>query len=118
MFIYTGYSVFRDTDPETFVDGFPAFSKQAAEYLRDNFPKLKAIALDVISADQATCDGFPAHKAFLDRAEGDDTRTILLYEDVNIKKIADLKEQVKAVCAFPIRWEHAEAAPVSMVAIS
>lgn len=118
IFIYTGYSDFRDKDPKAYVDGFPAFSKQAAEYLRDGFPKLKAIALDVISADQSTCVGFPAHKAFLHREKGDNTRTLLIFEDVNVKKIADLKEPIQAICAFPIRWEQAEAAPVAMVAIS
>jgi kynurenine formamidase len=119
--IYTGYSDLRETDPEAYTGDFPAFSGEAAQYLRNNFPKLKAIALDVISVDSSTVgpiNGFPAHKAFLDSVNSDDPRTLLLYEDVNIRKLTELQSPIKAICAFPIRWENAEAAPISMVAIS
>lgn len=118
LFIHTGYSVLREKDPAAFIDDFPAFSEEAALYLRRGFPRLKAVALDVLSVDKPTGQGFPAHKAFLDTNDENNTRTILLFEDVNIQKLVDLRAPIKAVCAFPIRWESAEAAPVCMVAIS
>lgn len=118
IFIYTGYSDIRESMPIEYVDDFPAFSEQAALYLRDNFPKLKAIAIDVVGVDSPSSSGFPAHKAFLHREAGDATRTLLLFEDVNVKKFAEINTQVTAVCAFPVRWENAEAAPVTMVALS
>lgn len=118
--IYTGYSKLREKDPIEFVDNFPAFNQESALYLRRNFPKLKAIALDVISVDSAITgppNGFPAHKALLDTTEELSNRTLLLYEDVNLKNIVGLEEPIREIIAFPIRWEDAEAAPVNMVAI-
>jgi pyruvate formate lyase activating enzyme len=36
----------------------------------------------------------------------------------NLKKLLELKGKIRQICAFPVRWEGAEAAPVSMVAVS
>lgn len=119
--IYTGYSDLRVTDPIAYVDNFPSFSSEAARYLRIAFPSLKAIALDAISVDNAITgpsEGFPVHKAFLEKLNEQDPRTLLLFEDVNLKKLIEIQEPIRAICAFPVRWEAAEAAPVSMVAIS
>jgi len=119
--IYTGYSDLRLQDPSAYVDNFPSFSVEAAQYLRFSFPFLKAIALDVISVDNAITGpskGFPVHKAFLECLSEQDPRTLLLFEDVNLKKMTEIQEHIKAICAFPVRWESAEAAPVGMVVIS
>jgi arylformamidase len=119
--LYTGYADIRDKDPKAFVDDFPAISTDAALFLRRGFPKLKAIAMDVISVESSTlgpANGFPTHKAFLDALKGENTRPLLLFEDVNLKKLVEIQKPIKAICAFPIRWENAEAAPVNMVAIS
>ncbi len=116
---YTGYADIRDTDPRAYVADFPAFSLDAARYLRMNFPGLKAIAIDVISVESSVegpKNGFPVHRTFLDTLEGNNPRTLLLYEDVNLKKLAAVKTPIRAIYAFPIRWEGAEAAPVNMVA--
>jgi kynurenine formamidase len=118
--IYTGYSKLREKDPEGFVDNFPAFNEESALYLRTNFPQLKAIALDVISVDSAVTgppNGFPAHKALLDTTDEIRDRTLLLYEDVNLAKLLGYEDAIQEICAFPIRWEGAEAAPVNMVAV-
>ena len=118
--LYTGFSDLKETDPEAYVYKFPAFTHESAMYLRKGFPKLKAIAIDFMSVDSATegaANGFPAHKAFLDTVEGD-PRTLLLFEDVNLNRLANVQKPVRQICAFPIRWENAEAAPVSMVAIT
>lgn len=119
LFIYTGYSDIREKCPEEFVDDFPSVSPAAAIYLRSNFPKLKAVALDSISFDSARTgaqNGFPSHHAFLETRPDQLERTLLLYEDVDVKKLVDVKD-VKAVCAFPVRFKGLEAGPVSMVAI-
>jgi len=119
--IYTGYSDIRENDPDAYVDDFPAFSADAALYIRNGFPKLKAIALDVISFDSSILgpkDGFPAHKALLDTKDGLSSRTLLLYEDINLKILSELNSPIQTIMAFPIRWEDAEAAPVCMVALS
>ncbi|NPV39770.1 MAG: hypothetical protein HPY72_00295 [Anaerolineae bacterium] len=119
--VYTGYADIRESAPLDYVDDFPAFSLDAACYLRMNFPKLKAVAIDVISVEssiEGPKNKFPVHRTFLDSLEGKNPRTLLLYEDVNLKKLATIKTPVRAIYAFPIRWEGAEAAPVNMVAES
>lgn len=108
----------RESEPQSYTDNFPVISVEGAKYLRTNFPQLKAIAIDVVGVDSPVTGsdmGFPVHKALLD---GDEYRTLLIFEDVNLKKLAELKDPVKAICAFPIRWQGAEAGPVNMVAIS
>lgn len=119
LFIYTGYCDLRAKDPDAYIDGFPSISPDAARYLREGFPKLKAIALDSISVDDAVtagAEGFPTHHSLLETNAARSQRTLLLYEDVNVSRILDV-ENIQAVCAFPVRWEGLEGAPVSMVAI-
>lgn len=116
ILIYTGYSMLRENMPEDYIRGFPYISGEAAEYLRQHFPKLKAIALDVLSADDGItgCEkGFPAHHALLDSLNSG-KRTLLIYEDVNVGKV--LNKKISQICAFPIRFYGLEAAPVSIVA--
>ena len=118
LFIYTGYSKLRDTDPDGYVNEFPSIAPDAAAYLRSHFPKLKAIALDVISVDDAVTagqTGFPTHHNLLETNASHPERSLLLYEDVNISPLLGVK--AKAICAFPIRWAGLEAAPVAMVAL-
>ena len=121
LFAYTGYSDFRDTDPEKYVDDFPAFSGEAALFLRNNFHQLKALALDVLSVDSPTLgpkNNFPAHTALLDDKDRKSNNPIVIFEDVNISKLIKIEQPIKSIYAFPIRWEFAEAAPVCMVAES
>jgi kynurenine formamidase len=118
--VYTGYADTRDKNPQAYVDNFPAFSPDAAYYLRTNFLKLKAVAIDVVSVESSVDgpkNGFPVHRTFLDKLEGDNPRTLLLYEDVDLKKLVSINQPIHAIYAFPIRWEGAEAAPVNMVAM-
>ena len=118
LLIYTGYSSLRETSPEAFVNGFPSVSPAAARCLRVDFPGLKAVALDSISFDDAATaveEGFPSHHSLLDTSEALPGRTLLLFEDVNIGRLLGVKD-IKAICAFPVRWKGLEGAPVSMVA--
>ena len=88
LFLYTGHSRLRDISPENFVDNFPCMEVMAAKYLRKEFPELKAIAMDSISYDSAITggdEGFPCHHALLETNSEQKERTLLLFEDVNIK---------------------------------
>ena len=117
LFLYTGYCELREGHPDVFVDHFPYIAPEAAEYLRENFPALKAVALDSISVDAQDAGerGFPTHHAFLEKSDARPQRTLLLFVDVNIHPLLAV-EKIDAVCAFPIRWKGLEGAPVSMVA--
>ncbi len=121
LFFYTGYSELRERSSKEFTDDFPCFSIEAAEYLRCNFTGLKAVALDFLSVDNSVTgevDGFPIHHAFLDTGIGKPYRTLLIYEDVNVKKFRELKciDEIQWISAFPVRFKGLEASPVSMVA--
>jgi kynurenine formamidase len=119
--LYTGYADLRNSKPGEYVDKFPCLSVEAARYLRTGFPLLKAIVIDTISVESSTDGppaGFPVHRMLLDEIADGNFRTLLLYEDVNLKKLVEINQPVKAICAFPVRWKDAEAAPVNIVAIS
>lgn len=115
--LYTGYADLRNTAPDAYLDAFPALTPEAAAYLRSEFPRLKALALDVVGADDpvhAEADGFPVHKALL---AGREPRPLLIYEDVDLAAMWACRAKIRAISAFPVRFVDAEAAPVNMVAI-
>lgn len=119
LLVYTGYADLRASRPSAFIDDFPCWGVDAAEYLRKGFPQLKAIAMDVLSVDSAVtggAEGYPAHHAILDTGAEHPERTLLIFEDVNTKKLFEHGGQPKAIYAFPVRFTGLEAAPISMVA--
>jgi kynurenine formamidase len=118
LVIHTGASGRREADPQGYIKDYPTLTEEAARYLRSGFPALKGIAFDVIGVDDSATganEGFPVHHALLDPSE--DLRTLLVFEDVDTQKIMEVKDDIVAVAAFPVRWKNAEAAPVAMVAI-
>lgn len=115
LLLYTGYCDIRD-DGKVYADDFPAVSEEAARYIRTELLNIKAVAIDTLSIESATLgpqNDFRVHKTFLD---GDlfKTRPLLLYEDVNVGRIAN--EKVKRVYAFPLRLKGLDASPVTIVA--
>lgn len=119
LLIYTGYADLRYTNPAAFIDDFPCFGADAARYIRKECPKLKAIAMDMLSVDSCvtgSIEGFPAHHNFLEVNEENPERTLILFEDVNTKKLYEAGVQAKRVYAFPLRFKGLEASPITMVA--
>ena len=119
LLLYVHYADVRE-DKSVFLDDFPALSKEGAMYLRTSFPKLKAVAIDVISIESATAgapNNFPVHHALLDNVDSGNA-PLLVYEDINLKAYSEIHGNVLAISAFPIRWLGAEAGPVSVVAFS
>jgi arylformamidase len=116
LFLYTGYSALRN-DRHAYADDFPAVSEEAARYIRTELPNLKAVAIDTLSIESATMapqTNFKVHRTFLDGSMFD-TRTLLIYEDVNIEKIINEKN-IKRIYAFPLRLKGLDASPVTIVA--
>lgn len=119
LLVYTGYADLRAANPAAFIDDFPCWGADAGAYLRKRFPKLKAIAMDVLSVDSATtglAEGFPAHHAILDEDAAHPERTLLIFEDVNTKALYEAGRPAKAIYAFPLRFAGLEASPIAMVA--
>jgi arylformamidase len=116
LFLYTGYGTFRNIS-DVYTDDFPAVSEEAARYIRTELTNLKAVAIDTLSIESATMaprTDFRVHKTLLDGSMFD-TRTLIIYEDVNIQRIVNQKE-IKRIYAFPIRLKGLDGSPVNIVA--
>jgi len=86
LFVYTGYSTHRGSDPKRYLEKQPGFSVAAAEYLMGEFD-LKGICADLMGIENIghakTLDPqFPVHKAFLTAG-----RKFYLVEDANLKPL-------------------------------
>lgn len=115
LLFYTGYSKDRDK-PEIYSDDFPALSEEAAKFIRNQLLNVMAVAIDVLSIESAIWGpktGFKVHKTLLD---GDlyHARPLLIFEDVNIKKI--MGKKIKKIYAFPLRITGIDGSPVNIVA--
>ena len=115
LLFYTGYGDLRDNG-EMYVDDFPSVSEEAARFIRTALLNVKAVAIDTLSIESATLgpeEDFKIHKTFLD-GRLFNTRPLLVYEDVNVGRIAD--QNIKRIYAFPLRLKGLDASPVTIVA--
>ena len=74
----------RRTDFEDYGTGFAALSPEAAEWIRNSLPGIKAVAIDTLSIEniaQGYENGFRVHKVLLDPAKSG--HTIRIIEDIN-----------------------------------
>lgn len=115
LLLNMGYSKYCENE-SVYRDNFPALTFEAAEYIREGLPMLKAIALDTLSVDGT--DGFYTnfanHHALLDvRADG--LRSVLIYENIDFTPILGFKDFFK-VYGIPLRMKNLDASPVTMVA--
>ena len=90
LFVYTGYSKYRRTDPERYLKQQPGFSVDGACYLMENF-NLKGVCVDLMGIENIgeakTLDPqFPVHKAFLKAG-----RKFYLVEDANVEALVGKK---------------------------
>lgn len=115
LLFHTGYSAVR-AEAARYADDFPALSYEAARFIREELPYVKAIAIDTLSiesAEQGPELDFPVHKMLLHHATSD-KRPLVIYEDVNVAPI--LGRPVKAIWAFPLRLQGLDGSPITMVA--
>lgn len=83
LFVYTGYSTYRQSDPERYLAKQPSFAVPAAEYLMKTY-RLKGVCADLMGIENIgrgkTLDPqFPVHKAFLKAG-----RKFYLVEDADV----------------------------------
>ena len=97
----------RKIDFSEYGSDFPAVGAEAAEWIRKELPKIKAVAIDTLSIENIALgkeNGFRTHKAFLDPAKSD--HTIRIYEDVNPEPL--LGKKLLRAFSTPLRI-HADA---------
>jgi arylformamidase len=115
LLLMTTYYKFRN-EKSIYEGDFPALSREAAEFIRAELLNLKAVAIDTLSIESCVMGpklNFIVHKTLLD---GDlfSTRSLLIYEDVNMGAI--LNQKIERIYAFPIRFVGLDGSPASMVA--
>lgn len=112
LIIKTGWWKYRKEDKERYAHKNPGFSTDAAIYLRDRFPDLRAVGMDLISLASAEHldEGIKAHKILL---EGEN-RAFLIYEDVDLS--ADLNG-LKHVIALPWLIKDFDSSPCTIIGI-
>ncbi len=82
--VRTGFARHRASEPERFSRRGPGFAAEAADFLLETAPILRALAMDTVSAAsfQHVDEGIEFHRRMLGREPGD--RFVLLVEDANL----------------------------------
>lgn len=105
LFVCTGYSQYRKTDPERYLNQQPSFSVDAARYLMEDF-SLKGVCVDLMGIEnigeaKGLDPQFPVHKAFLKAG-----RKFYLVEDANLVPL--LGKKLLRSYAIPLLLPDAE----------
>ncbi len=115
VLVRTGYgAAWRTSDPHRYRHQGPGFAGQAAGWLRQTFPGLRAVGMDFISATSPAHpdEGRSFHLGALDESSGP---ALLLIEDVLLDpKLAS--EDLGRVLVAPLWLSELDGAPVTMVA--
>lgn len=111
LLIKTGYGAYRGTDRYTITP--PGLSADLGPFLRNNFPKLRCIGMDLISVSSYSNrdEGRKAHHAFLNPDEGE---PILLIEDMKL----DMDGPFNKVIVAPLLIDNADGAPCTVLAFT
>ncbi len=113
LLIRTGFSQYRQNNPDIYSARGPALSPDAAQYVLDKFPTLKAIGTDCISiASPAMIDeAIETHRILCGYHDPD--KSLIILEDFSLD--FDLSN-LKRVYALPLFLKGAEGSPCTIVA--
>jgi arylformamidase len=116
VLLRTGWSAVRPADPARYATDGPLLHPDAARWLIDEHPRLRAIATDAISigSPRFPAESVASHHALtgLGRTDG---RFVLIYEDVAMP--AELGgAMIVRVFAWPLFVEGSDGSPVTIVA--
>lgn len=110
LLVKTGFEKFRGE--ETFWNNNPGITAASGVFLRENFPRLRAIGFDFISLTgfQNRAEGKKAHQEFLNPATKG--RPIFIIEDMHLQ---NCRSAPKQVVVSPVRVENADGGPVTVI---
>ncbi|HET7026622.1 MAG TPA: cyclase family protein [Candidatus Limnocylindrales bacterium] len=113
-FLATGWGRHRGTDGERYANAGPLLHPDAARWLIDTHPGLRAIATDAISigSPRERAASVETHRVLtgVGRSDG---RFVLIYEDV---RIVPEVGRARRVFGWPLLVEGADGSPVTLVA--
>lgn len=114
VLLRTGWSARRASDPERYPTDGPLLHPDAARWLIDEHPGLRAVATDAISigSPRFHAESVATHRALtgVGRTDG---RFVLIYEDVAMPPRI---ESMVRVFAWPLFIEGSDGSPVTIVA--
>ena len=107
-----GYGPVRRSDPKRFSTRSPGFGVESAQFLRENFPNLKAIGMDVpsLSTIEHLYQTFHAHHALL----GGAGRKFIVIEDMNLEQ--DLSS-LNSVFVAPLLVDKIDGCPCTVIGV-
>ena len=113
LLLDTGFSRWRSEDPNKYESEGPGLSAEAAAWLVEYAPQLRAVAVDFVSlaSYRAQDDGNEAHRTLF---RGKNGHFICGIEDVDLNQIRN--KCVKRVFAMPLWVRGIDSAPVSLLA--
>jgi Predicted metal-dependent hydrolase len=113
LMIRSGFSAQRANNPQRYAAEGPGFSAEAAKYVMDEFPGLKAVALDWISLASYAHneEGILAHQYMLGMFHD---RYVCIIEDLDFSGLDP--ERLEKVFAMPLFIEGPDSCPVTVLA--
>jgi kynurenine formamidase len=114
VLLWTGWSEIREVAPERYVTDGPLLHPDAARWLVDRYPDLRAVATDGVSigSPRFPTESVATHHALFGFGRSDG-RFVLILEDVRI--VAEVATAVR-VYAWPLFVEGSDGSPVTIVA--
>ena len=114
VLLRTGWSQWRDVEPERYATKNPMLHPDAAHYLMETFPNLRGVAIDAASIGapvkkEAT---IATHQILTGKAR-EDGRYMLIFEDLRID--SDLG-QASRIYAWPLFIAESDGSPCTIVA--
>jgi kynurenine formamidase len=109
--LYTGFSRYRSSDPNRYLNMQPGLSEEGAQYLT-GFPNLRCIAIDLVGIENVP-EGrrklYPVHKILFNAF-----KKLIILEDAALGLL--VKKNVKKVYVIPLFIKHADGAPATAFA--
>ena len=112
LIIKTYFSDIRNSDK--YIWSSPIIDSEIPLYLKEQFPLLKAVCLDVISVTSQLDreEGKKCHINFLSQECG---REILIIEDANLNNLQK-NDIIKRIFVLPLKFENMDGSPCSIIA--
>ncbi|WP_318503105.1 cyclase family protein [Bacillus sp. T3] len=105
ILFYTGWDQYWGTD--TYFGEYPTITEEVADYLIRS--KKKGVGLDVMGIDAISDENLTIHRRIFVETD------IVVIE--NLKGLGEVGTELFTFCAFPIKYENSDGAPVRAVAL-
>ncbi len=114
VLLRTGWSQWRSAEPQRYATKNPMLHPDAARYLMETFPDLRAVAIDATSVGApGKIEATIATHQILTGAGREDGRFMLIFEDLRID--SDLG-QASRIYAWPLFIAGSDGSPCTIVA--